>query len=95
MPRTQLDFFRAEQQPDLLGDDYKPVVFRPDQNRVRAKLLKLLAEARAAKSYPWDAHHVSLYRLIFPQMTGCLPEGEAAQLRLEFETELSRLDAVA
>ena len=31
--------------------------------------------------------------VIFPQMTNCLPEEEAAQLRFEFETELARLEA--
>jgi hypothetical protein len=35
----------------------------------------------------------ALYRTIFPQMTGCLPEDEGAQLRFDFETELARLEA--
>jgi hypothetical protein len=30
---------------------------------------------------------------IFPQMTGCLPEDEGAQLRFDFETEMARLEA--
>ena len=42
---------------------------------------------------PWAPQRVSLYRTIFPQMTNWLPEDEAAQLRLELETELARLEA--
>jgi len=33
----------------------------------------------------------ALYRTIFLQMTGCLPEDEGKQLRFQFETELERL----
>ena len=42
---------------------------------------------------PWDAKRAALYRTIFPQMTGCLPDDEGAQLRFDFETELARLEA--
>jgi hypothetical protein len=42
---------------------------------------------------PWDARRTALYRTIFPQMTGCLPEEEAAQLRFDFDSELKRLKA--
>jgi hypothetical protein len=56
-------------------------------------LHKILAEARAAKSMPWDDSRTALYRTIFPQMTGCLPEDEGAQLRFEFMAELQRLEA--
>ena len=49
-------------------------------------------EARAAKTIPWDANRTALYRGIFPQMTGCLPEDEGAQLRFDFETEMARLE---
>jgi hypothetical protein len=31
--------------------------------------------------------------MMFPQMTFWLPEDEGAQLRLEFEAELARLEA--
>lgn len=34
-----------------------------------------------------------VYRSIFPQMAGWLPEEEAAQLRFEFNTEMARLKA--
>ena len=68
----------------------------PDPDEVRAELHGILAQMRAAKSMasvPWDADRLALYRTIFPQMTGCLPEDEGAQLRFEFMTELARLEA--
>jgi hypothetical protein len=86
----QPDFFKPEQQPDLFGDS-RPPAYRPDPDKVRARLHKILAEARAAQHLPWEPTRVSLYRMIFPQMTLWLPEDEGTQLRFEFETELERL----
>ena len=88
----QPDFFGEEEQPDLFGDS-RPPVYRPDPDKVRARLHKILGEARAAQRLPWEPTRVSLYRTILPQMTLWLPEDEGAQLRFEFETELVRLDA--
>ncbi len=79
-----------ESQSDLFGDAAPPP-YRPDPDKVRARLYKILAEARAAQTSPWEPARVSLYRTIFPQMTLWLPEDEAAQLRFEFETEMARL----
>jgi hypothetical protein len=81
----QSDLFSAEQQ-------HTPA-YRPDPDKVRARLHKILAEARAAQKFPWDPTRVSLYRTIFPQMTDLLPEEEGVQLRFEFEAELVRLEA--
>jgi hypothetical protein len=86
------DLFETEAQPDLFGVEAAPV-YRPDSDKVRSRLHKILAEARAAQTFPWQPTRVSLYRTIFPQMTLWLPEDEAAQLRFEFETELTRLEA--
>ncbi len=85
-------------QGDLFGnddasEDRETPTYYPDPDEVRAELHKILAEARAAKSTPWDDSRTALYRTIFPQMTGCLPENEGAQLRFEFEAELKRLEA--
>lgn len=92
MARTgQPDLFVTESQPDLFGAEAVPA-YRPDPDKVRARLYKILAEARAAQTIPWDSSRVSLYRTIFPQMSLFLPEHEGAQLRLEFETELARLE---
>jgi hypothetical protein len=51
------------------------------------------AQARAAKSLPWDPRRTLYWRTVFPQMTNWLPDEEAAQLRFEFETEIQRLEA--
>ena len=56
-------------------------------------MLRVLAQARAAKSLPWDARRTLYWRTVFPQMTNWLPDAEAAQLRFEFETEIRRLEA--
>jgi hypothetical protein len=92
MARTgELDFFETEA-PDLFGSQ-PAQPYRPDPDKVRARLNRILGEARAAQSFPWETTRVSLYRTIFPQMTLLLPEEEGAQLRFEFEAELARLEA--
>jgi hypothetical protein len=88
---NQPDLFVGESQPGLFGAEATSA-YRPDPDKVRARLHKILAEARAARTFPWDPVQVSLYRTIFPQMTLFLPEEEAAQLRFEFETEMARLE---
>lgn len=88
----QHDLFGANGQPDLFGPVGQPV-YRPDPDRVRARLQKILAEARGAQTLPWDRARLSLYRTIFPQLSLWLPEEEAAQLRFSFEEELIRLEA--
>jgi hypothetical protein len=79
--------------PDPSDEDFETPTYYPDPDEVRAELHRILAEARAAKSLPWDTQRTALYRTIFPQMTNCLPEDEGAQLRFEFMTELERLKA--
>lgn len=90
--RDQSDLFGSEDQADLFGAEAAPV-YRPDPDKVRARLHKILGEAKAAKTLPWDSGRLSLYRTIFPQMTLFLPEDEGKQLRFEFEEELERLKA--
>jgi hypothetical protein len=93
MPRhDQLDLF-AECQPELPEVERASAVYRADPDKVRAELLGVLAEVRAAQSFPWDARRTLYWRTVFPQMTNWLPDAEAAQLRFEFETEIRRLDA--
>ena len=87
-------------QPDLFGHSQAeifapgaaPIAYLPDPDRVRARLARILSEARAAQTLPWDRSRADLYRIIVPQMTLSLPEDEAAQWRLEFETEMARLE---
>jgi hypothetical protein len=88
----QGDLF-GHDQPDPSDEDQETPVYRADPDEVRADLLRILAEARAAKTMPWDPSKLSLYRLIFPQMTNWLPEDEGAQLRFEFMEQLKRLEA--
>ncbi len=73
----------------------QPAVFRGDPDRVRGRLEKILAEARAAASLPWDRATLRLYRTIVPQMTLWLPEDEAARWRLDFAGEVERLEQAA
>ena len=58
----QGDLFLAEAQPDLFGDAAPPA-YRPDPERVRARLHKILGEARAARRLPSDpGAHLSTAR---------------------------------
>ena len=91
-PTDQPDDSEPEMQTDLFGADSVPA-YRPDPDKVRSRLHKILAEARAAQQLPWEPTTVSLYRTIFPQMTNWLPEEEGAQLRFQFEVEIARLEA--
>lgn len=83
---------REDMQADLFGAPDVPA-YRPNPDKVRSRLYKILAEMRAAQKLPWEPTTVSLYRTIFPQMTNWLPEEEAAQLRFDFDTEMKRLEA--
>jgi hypothetical protein len=66
-----------------------------DPDEIRARLLKMLAEARAAESIPpWNERTTRLYQTTFPQMANWLPITEAEQLRLEFRIEMERLSLV-
>jgi hypothetical protein len=88
----QMSLF-GEDQPELPGVEQSAAVYRADPDEVRAELLSVLAKARAAQSLPWDARRTLYWRTVFPQMTNWLPDAEGAQLRLEFEEELARLEA--
>jgi hypothetical protein len=90
--RNVPEFFEKDEQSDLFGADAVPT-YRPDPDKVRARLHKILAEARAADTIPWGPGRLSLYRTIVPQMASFLPEEEGAQLRFQFEQELERLEA--
>ena len=88
----QRDLFRDDEQNDLFGDDLPTPEYRADPDTIRQELYKILAEARAAQTMPWDTRRATLYRTIF-QMANWLPDDEGAQLRFEFKTELARLEA--
>ncbi len=91
MSKAQFDLFAG--QGDLLPAE--PASYRPDPAKVRAKLLRLLDEARAADTLPWDRKTTRYWQTVFPQMANWLPQDEADQLRLDFRHELERLDRAA
>ena len=88
----QPDLF-GDVQPDLFGasEPTQPTVYRGDPDRVRARLTKILAEARAAETVPWSRNDEGMYELIVPQMTNWLPDKEAERWRSDFSRELARL----
>lgn len=89
----QQDLFEDEAQAELLEPDAAPPAYRPDPDEVRARLHRILAEARGAEKLPWDRDRLLVYQNIFPHMAGWLPEDEAAQLRFQFDAEIARLKA--
>ena len=89
----QQDLFETAGQAELFEPGAAPPAYRPDRDKVRARLHRILAEARAAEQLPWDQDKVLVYRTIFPQMAGWLPEDEAVQLSLQFDAEMTRLKA--
>ncbi len=92
-PPIQPDLFGNQKQPELFDADAAPPAYRPNVDDVRARLNRILSEARAAERLPWDADKTLVYQTIFPHMAGWLPEEEAAQLRFAFDTEMNRLKA--
>ena len=78
-------------QMDLFAAEPASPAYRPDPEKVRSRLRRILAEARAAQAMPWEPTRLSLYRTIFPDMTRYLPEDEAAGWRADFAAELERL----
>lgn len=91
--RKQLELFGDRPQHHALGADIVPPPYQPNLDDVRARLNRILAEARAAERLPWDADKTLVYQTIFPHMTGWLPEEEGTQLRFAFEQEMARLKA--
>ena len=87
----QLNLF-GETEPELPGAE-GTAALQVDPDKVRAELLRVLAEVRGAQTLPWDARRALYWRTVFPQMTSWLPDEEAAELRFPFETEIKRLDA--
>jgi hypothetical protein len=59
--------------------------------RARAKLTRVLEQARAADRLPWDERNTRMWRTVFPQMARWLPAEEAERMKAEFFGELDRL----
>ncbi len=77
---TQAELFDTASQLEMFDAPAAPV-YRPNLDKVRARLEKILAEARAAKALPWEPTQLSLYRTIFPQMADFLPQDEGCLCR--------------
>jgi hypothetical protein len=58
---------------------------------IRAKMHKLIAEARAASSTPWLPRQTRTHMVMFPYMAEWLPKDEGEQLLMEFTSEMRRL----
>lgn len=88
-------FGRAAPQADLFaGEPAPPRRAAMDfPAEARARLTRILAEARAAATLPWSERDLAMWEILFPQMAGWLPDDEAARLRSEFARELERLKA--
>ena len=87
----QKDDLFGNSQSSLFPEAAAPVDYRPDPEKVRAKILRIITEARSAETFPWDSARQKFYRTVVPQMSLWLPEEEAAQLRFEFDEEFKRL----
>ncbi|HVW91556.1 MAG TPA: hypothetical protein VHB74_03025 [Devosia sp.] len=87
LAKTQLNLF--EEQVELFPA--APAVAHPDPDRIRRRLARIITEARAAETMPWDRNQRRLYEQVVPQMSLALPEEEAAQFRLDFAREMERL----
>ena len=68
-----------------------PVEHTPDT--IRAKMLTILGEARAAQTMPWTPRVLRSHTAMFPYMAEWLEEGEGRQLLLDFKGEMDRLEA--
>lgn len=95
--QQQADLFQPAQGDLFAGEPARnPGIGVANPDEVRRRLHKMLAEARAAATAPpWNERTTRVYQIVFPQMTNWLPEAEAEQLRLEFETEIRRLTLAA
>jgi hypothetical protein len=92
----QDDFFSGggDPQMDLFSaEPLQPKAWQPDPDKVRRRLERILAEARAAETMPWDWSQRSLFKKIFPDMASLLPADEAKQYVFQFEQEWERLMA--
>ncbi len=96
-PTPDLFGFRPAQ-GDLFADEpgRNNGVGVADPDDIRARLHKLLAEARAAQSRPpWNERTTRMHQIVFPQMANWLPASEAQQLCFAFQEELARLGIAA
>lgn len=95
---AQSDMFgasdRAERKPirsERYGIIEPPPPGGHTPDTIRAKMHKLIAEARAATTTPWPPRQTRSHMVMFPYMAEWLPSQEGEQLLLEFKAEMHRL----
>ena len=62
-----------------------------DPATIRARVTRVLEQARAAERPPWPDQEARMWRTVFPQMADWLPKSEADALRAAFTHEMTRL----
>lgn len=88
MVTNEPDFFSVG-----MEDTAQVKSIEPDRDEVRAELLGVLAEAKAAKTEsPWDERTFNYHKVVFPQMANWLDAAERDQLRFEFAKEVERIE---
>jgi hypothetical protein len=86
----------AERQPiwsEIWGWIEPPPAGGHTPETIRARMLKLLGEARAAETLPWTPRVLRSHTAMFPYMAEWLKGGEGEQLLLDFKAEMDRLEA--
>jgi hypothetical protein len=90
------DLFGSDSRQMGLGLDNPNAARRPiepDPDEVRAELVEVLAQARAARdAAPWDERTFKYHKVVFPQMARWLPDDERDQLCFEFAREIERIE---
>jgi hypothetical protein len=89
------DLFGHVPQPGELFPQPMPIS-RPVQHTpetIRARMLEILGEARAAETMPWTPRLIRSHTAMFPYMAEWLDEQEGKQLLLDFKAEMDRLGA--
>jgi len=97
MANSMDDLFGHVPQKDELFRE--PVTYTAPQEHtpetIRALMLELLEEARAAKVIPWTPRDLRSHTAMYPYMAEWLKGGEGDRLMAEFKAEMDRLAAPA
>lgn len=80
---------------EIYGWIEPPPVGGHTPDTIRAKMLRLIGEARAATTMPWNPRMVHSHTVMFPYFAEWLPREEGEQLLLEFAAEMERLKLAA
>ena len=89
-------FGHVPQKGELELPDEPVITSAPRQHTaetIRAEMLALLAEARAATAIPWTPRDLRSHTAAYPYMAEWLKNGEGDGLMAEFKAEMDRLGA--